>query len=297
MNRSWPFSIGIAFVLSASAPQGLLLAQTPSLQQLFKEGYELQNKQNYPKALQTWDQILQQYPNEVAAYVNRALTRYYLNDLRGAVDDLSVAISKKADYVDAYYNRATILNSLKEYGPALADYDKYLSLAPQEADKTQVRKIADGLRKRLAEQAPVASNPTPVASNPTPAPTQPASNTAPATPPTAAPTAPNPSQPPVSILPAATTPTELPEGVVSIGKISGYDATTEDLLLGLKLSVQRKLLTTSNPTYKQGQNFIVNMKRGSTVDQSLRKSGLAKQSMIRLAWRGAAWRTYKVFIQ
>ena len=291
MNRSWPFSIGIAFVLSASAPQALLLAQTSSLQQLFKEGYELQNKQNYSKALQTWDQILQQYPNEVAAYVNRALTRYYLNDLRGAVDDLSVAISKKADYVDAYYNRATILNSLKEYGPALADYDKYLSLAPQEADKTQVRKIADGLRKRLAEQ-------TPVASNPTPAPTPPTSTATPT--PTPTPTPPptsTSSLPPASILPAATAPTELPEGVVSIGKISGYDATTEDLLLGLKLSVQRKLLTTSNPTYKQGQNFIVNMKRGSTVDQSLRKSGLAKQSMIRLAWRGAAWRTYKVFIQ
>jgi len=39
------------------------------------------------------------------------------------------------------------------------------------------------------------------------------------------------------------------------------------------------------------------MKRGATIDQALKRSGLGKQSMLRLAWRGAAWRTYKVFIR
>lgn len=296
MNRSWPASLGLALALSVFSPLGLALAQAPSsTQQLFNDAFNQQNKGNYAKALSLWSKAIEQNPNEPAAYVNRGITRYYLKDLRGAVEDLSVAIGKKADYTDAYYNRGTIRDLLKDYAGALEDFEKYRELAPAEAKNAQLTATIEGLRKKVAATMPTL----PVATTPPPVPTTPP----PTTPPV--PTTPPPTPPPVATEPPVvpsttfipTTPTQLPPGVVSLGKISGYDATTEDLLLGLKLSVSRKLLKTSDLTYKYSQNFVTQMKRGATIDQALKRSGLGKQSMLRLAWRGAAWRTYKVFIR
>ncbi|AGY59867.1 hypothetical protein [Gloeobacter kilaueensis] len=308
MTRSLPLGISLAALLLTTYPSGLLLAQTPPLQQLFKDAYEQQNKKNYPKALQIWDQLLAQYPNEAAAYVNRALTRYFLNDLRGAVDDLSAAIARKDDYADAYYNRGAILNSLKEYEPALKDYEKYISLAPiDDPNLPQVRQTVAALRKKIGPNQPpvVASNPPqtppPATSTPAAQTTNPPPAASPAPPATAGTPIASSSTPGEKLDPqrllATQAPTELPPGVYSLGKIAGYDATTDDLLLGVKLSVQRKLLKPSDAVYKQAQNLVVLMQRGATVDQATRRSGLGKQSMIRLAWRGAAYRTYKVFIK
>lgn len=284
MNRSWPASLGLALALSVFSPFGLVLAQAPSsTQQLFNDAFNQQNKGNYAKALSLWTQAIQKNPNEPAAYVNRGITRFYLKDLRGAVEDLGVAITKKPDYTDAYYNRGTIRDLLKDYPGALADFEKYRELAPAEAKSTQLTATIDGLRKKVA---PASTAP----SAETPAPTSPPAETVPPLVATDSPSAPS-----TTFIP--TTPTQLAPGVVSLGKVSGYDATTEDLLLGLKLSVARKLLTTSDLTYKYSQNFVTQMKNGATIDQALKRSRLGKQSMLRLAWRGAAWRTYKVFIR
>jgi tetratricopeptide (TPR) repeat protein len=289
MNRSWPASLSLALALSVLSPLGLALAQAPSSaqQQLFNDAFNQQNKGNYAKALALWNKAIEQNPIEPAAYVNRGITRYYLKDLRGAVEDLSVAISKKPDYTDAYYNRGTIRELLKDYAGALEDFEKYRELAPPEAKSAQLTAIIDGLRKKVPTSSTTPT--TPVV-------------TTPSTPPV--PTTPPPKTPPVATetpVPSTTfiqtAPTQLPPGVVSLGKISGYDATTEDLLLGLKLSVSRKLLTTSDLTYKYSQDFVTQMKKGATIDQALKRSGLGKQSMLRLAWRGAAWRTYKVYIR
>jgi hypothetical protein len=306
MNRSWPASLGLALALSVLSPLGLALAQAPGStqqqQQLFNDAFNQQNKGNYAKALPLWTKAIDQNPVEPAAYVNRGITRYYLKDLRGAVEDLSIAISKKADYTDAYYNRGTIREQLKDYAGALEDFEKYRELAPAEAKSTELIAIIDGLRKKVGTTAPTTP---PVATTPTTPPVATAPPTTPSVPATPPKTPPAETTPPVATEPSvatsppfiATAPTQLPPGVISLGKISGYDATTEDLLLGLKLSVSRKLLTPSDLTYKYSQNFVAQMKKGTTIDQALKRSGLGKQSMLRLAWRGAAWRTYKVFIR
>jgi hypothetical protein len=84
---------------------------------------------------------------------------------------------------------------------------------------------------------------------------------------------------------------------VPLGKISGYDATTDDLLLGLKRSLQRELVPTNTPLNRQVPNFIALVRRGATIDQALKRSGLGRQSLIRLTWRGAAYRTYGIDIR
>ncbi|UFP93321.1 tetratricopeptide repeat protein [Gloeobacter morelensis] len=309
MKLSLPLGIALAALLSASSPPSGLLAQSAPLQARFKEAYTLQQSKDYSRARQVWDQLLKEYPNEAAAYVNRALTRYYLNDPRGAVADLTLAIEKKADYADAYYNRAAILNALKDYEPALQDYEKYVTLVPKEQDTSQVSKIVEDLKKKVAV-APPAPPPTVAraAAPDTPPPTASAAAESKPAPPTPAPPPPAAPAPATAAetetatnaaapLEASSAPTELPPGVYSLGRIAGYDATTEDLLLGLKLSVDRKLLKPTDTVYQQAQNLVVQMKRGATVDQAARRSGLGKQSMIRLAWRGAAWRSYRVFIK
>jgi tetratricopeptide (TPR) repeat protein len=310
MNRFWPASLSLALALSVLSPLGLALAQAPTStqqqQQLFNDAFNQQNKGNYSKALALWTKAIDQNPVEPAGYVNRGITRYYLKDLRGAVEDLGIAISKKPDYIDAYYNRGTIRELLKDYAGALEDFEKYRELVPAEAKSAQLVAIIDGLRKKVTATTPPVTPTTPVATTPTTSPVATVPPTTPSVPTTPPPkTLPVETTPPVATEPSvapsvpfiATAPTQLPPGVVSLGKISGYDATTEDLLLGLKLSVSRKLLTPSDLTYKYSQNFVAQMKKGATIDQALKRSGLGKQSMLRLAWRGAAWRTYKVFIR
>lgn len=313
MKSSRSLLQGLALLLSVLSLSTPVLAQS-SPRKLFAEAYELQSKGNYSKALQVWNQSIKTDSSEPAAYVNRGITRYYLQDLRGAVEDLSVAIAKKSDYSDAYYNRAAIRSALLDYPGALADYEKYLQIAPASADRVQINSIVTDLRRRVGPTATTpspASTPAgttttastqrtpPVTSPSTPATASTAIRTttsAPAARPTTTTTASTPARSSATTLPPIAK-TPLPPGTVSLGRINGYDATTEDLLLGLRLTTDRKLLSSSSGVYKTAQNFVAQMKQGSTIDQSLQRSGLDKQTMIRLAWRGAAWRSYKVFIR
>ncbi len=80
-------------------------------------------------------------------------------------------------------------------------------------------------------------------------------------------------------------------------RCSGYNATTDDVLLGLKVSVDKKLISRRANLYSRTQNFVVQMRRGINLNQALKNTGLDYQSMRRLAWRGAAWRTYKIVIK
>ncbi len=328
MMRSWPVRLSLISLMWLSVPPIQASAQTASsVQQLFKDGYAQQNKGNYTKALQIWNQVIQKNPDEPAAYVNRGITRYLMRDLKGAAGDLSEAIQRKDNYANAYFNRAVVLSDLKEYDAAVVDYQKYLELAPNAPDSVQARNMLESLRKRIAARpsAPtttIASRPiapsqppapprepapvTPEASRPRPAALPQAAVTPPPevppligslgrpidTPVTAEPTATNPAPP----RPLPPSPPRTGTGV-SVGRISGYDATTDDLLLGLRLGVERKVLSPRASVYKRTQNFVVRMKQGSTVDDALAATGLDRQAFIRLAWRGAAWRTYKIYIK
>lgn len=245
-------SISLALLMWVSSASDLLAQSNQTIQQLFVDGIALQSKGNYAQALKVWNEVIQKAPGEPAAYVNRGITRYGMNDLTGALKDFSEAIIKKRDYADAYFNRAVILSDLGDYQAAVADYQQYLTLNPNAPDSELARNKLNTLRQRER----VATQP---------------------------------------LLPER--PSSPSSGAVSLGKISGYDATTDDTLLGLKVSVEKKLLQTSAAIYKKAQNFVVQMKRGTTIDQALKRSGLDRQSMIRLTWRGAAWRTYRVLIR
>ncbi|AGY57092.1 tetratricopeptide repeat protein [Gloeobacter kilaueensis] len=330
MKHLWPLSLSLA-ALAWTVPIGSLRAET-NVKQLFKDAYTQQNKGNYTKALRIWNEVVRRNPTEPAAYVNRGITRYLMRDLRGAADDFSQAISFKDDYADAYFDRAAIYRDLKEYDLAIADYQRYLQLAPNAPDADQARELLSALRKRPGIRTassrpappPVQSRPSPVAPVSRPAaPSAPppdrqpapetASTAAPAPGPDAAPPLVSPStpasttdpSPPAPVLRTAPPPVaSLPSSksraggsAVSVGRVSGYDATTDDILLGLRLGVERNVLSRDASVYKQAQNFVVRMKRGATVDQALEATGLDRQSFLRLAWRGAAWRTYKIYIK
>ncbi|WP_164928807.1 tetratricopeptide repeat protein [Gloeobacter violaceus] len=329
MKHGWLLGAGLASLVWISGPAGPVGSQT-NLQQLFKDAYAQQNKGNYTKALKIWNEVLQRSPDEPAAYVNRGITRYLMRDLRGAADDFGLAIDRKADYANAYFNRAVVYNDLKEFNRAVDDYGRYLELAPNAPDAPQARAMLDAARRRAAapsaarRQATVSPPAPPQPSDPTSrsptGPTTLASTGAQADPrPVRPPLAASPpvpvdepaAAPPATAMPlvSASRPTELPAvapspspvaarpGAVAVGKISGYDATTDDVLLGLRLSVERKVLSREAAVYGQTQNFVVRMERGSTVDEALKSTGLDRQALIRLAWRGAAWRTYKIYIK
>ncbi|MBW4696376.1 MAG: hypothetical protein KME03_00505 [Aphanocapsa lilacina HA4352-LM1] len=332
MKHGWLLSAGLASLVWISGPADPVGSQT-NLQQLFKDAYAQQNKGNYTKALKIWNEVLQRSPDEPAAYVNRGITRYLMRDLRGAADDFGLAIDRKADYANAYFNRAVVYNDLKEFNRAVDDYGRYLELVPNAPDAPQARAMLDAARRAAAPSAarrqatgspparPQPSDPTrqPPGDPATPASTGVQAEATSSARPGPLPVAPSPPvpveepvPPPATAMPlvSASRPTELPAvapspspiaaarpGAVAVGKISGYDATTDDVLLGLRLSVERKVLSREAAVYGQTQNFVVRMKRGSTVDEALESTGLDRQALIRLAWRGAAWRTYKIYIK
>ncbi|UFP92869.1 tetratricopeptide repeat protein [Gloeobacter morelensis] len=335
MKHGWLLSAGLASLVWIGGPAGPAGSQT-NLQQLFKDAYAQQNKGNYTKALKIWNEVLQRSPDEPAAYVNRGITRYLMRDLRGAADDFGLAIDRKADYANAYFNRAVVYNDLKEFNRAVDDYGRYLELAPNAPDAPQARAMLDAARRRAAAPSTATRKQATASPSAPPQPADPTSRP-PAGPATLASTgdqaeatsSPRPVRPPVAASPpapvdepaaappatamplvSASRPTELPAvapspsppvaarpGAVAVGKISGYDATTDDVLLGLRLSVERKVLSREAAIYGQTQNFVVRMERGSTVDEALESTGLDRQALIRLAWRGAAWRTYKIYIK
>ena len=65
-------------------------------------------------ALDDIDKALRLEPNTPSYYINRALIRYYREDLRGAMDDYDKVLRLEPTNLIAHYNRAALPDSRGE---------------------------------------------------------------------------------------------------------------------------------------------------------------------------------------
>jgi tetratricopeptide (TPR) repeat protein len=67
----------------------------------------------------------------VKPYLFRGMARQFLNDNKGAIEDLSIFIEIRQDFDRAYYARGTAKDALKDYQGAIEDYSKAIDLNPK----------------------------------------------------------------------------------------------------------------------------------------------------------------------
>ena len=61
-------------------------------------------------------------PEDAAAYTNRGLAKYELEDYEGAIADYDRAIELKPKFAEAYYNRGVAKGFLGDHEGAIADF-------------------------------------------------------------------------------------------------------------------------------------------------------------------------------
>ena len=73
---------------------------------------------------------IQEYPNQMGAYIMRGVADYELGNHEEAIKDFDKAIELEPDDAFAYNNRGTAKGKLGRYEEAIKDYDKALKLDP-----------------------------------------------------------------------------------------------------------------------------------------------------------------------
>lgn len=68
--------------------------------------------------------------NSDSAYFNRGVSKFELNDYKGAISDYTKALELNPNNSRAYMNRGVMKTNLKDYDGAIADYTKAIELEP-----------------------------------------------------------------------------------------------------------------------------------------------------------------------
>ena len=116
----------------------LLTAQTTVLR-LFDEAADLMENGNYKGAIEKYDSVTLFQGTNAKLYYNRALAHINLQNYGKALVDLNKTISLDTAMYDAYFNRAFVNTILKNEAFAIGDYDVYLEQFPDDPEALLAR--------------------------------------------------------------------------------------------------------------------------------------------------------------
>lgn len=88
------------------------------------------SKEQWSEAEQCFGKSLHYKPKDVPSYINRALARLRLNNLRGAMSDYDTAIELAPNNFLAHYNRGLLRQNVGDYNRAIEDFDYVLEIEP-----------------------------------------------------------------------------------------------------------------------------------------------------------------------
>ncbi len=93
----------------------------------YNNAYKLSNENKFSLAVEEYSKAILLYPEYELqkiseAYYNRGLNKRQLNDLEGAINDYTAAISYRADYYKAYHNRGFAKIKIGYYKEAISDF-------------------------------------------------------------------------------------------------------------------------------------------------------------------------------
>ena len=100
------------------------------IDQLSAEGDKYYDNEEYDKALESYNKILDIDPNNAEAYYNKGYTYYMLNQNDEALKDFDKAIKLDPDYANTYNGKGDVFYELEQYDEALINYDKAIALDP-----------------------------------------------------------------------------------------------------------------------------------------------------------------------
>jgi len=89
-------------------------------------------KDKYSNALADLNEAIRLKSDDPTYYMNRAMARYNLNDLRGTMEDFDRSISLDPNSKLSYLNRAIMRTTVGDLNRALEDFDKVLYLDPED---------------------------------------------------------------------------------------------------------------------------------------------------------------------
>jgi tetratricopeptide (TPR) repeat protein len=89
-------------------------------------------KDKHANALADLNEAIGLRSDDPAYFMNRALARYHLNDLRGTMDDFDQAINLDPENKLNYLNRAILRTTVGDLNRAVDDYNKVISLDPDD---------------------------------------------------------------------------------------------------------------------------------------------------------------------
>jgi tetratricopeptide (TPR) repeat protein len=92
------------------------------------------NNGNFSEAEIHWTAIINQFPDNAAAWSNRGNAKSSQNHLEEAIADYTKAIELAPTAPDPYLNRGAAYQALDKTQEAIADYNQVLTLDPQDPD-------------------------------------------------------------------------------------------------------------------------------------------------------------------
>ena len=116
-----------------------------STHETFIKGVELDEMEEYEKAILEFTKVIQEDSKNVLAYFRRSSSKHSIGNIKGAITDLDVAIKIDPHYLDAYHNRAYYKYVSEDYKGALRDFNVVEKENPAECQYTLAAWIKIGL--------------------------------------------------------------------------------------------------------------------------------------------------------
>ena len=115
-------------IFSLSDP--LVVSAKPTQEYLFEQALNASRSGDFSAALPLWDQVIESFPEDAAAFSNRGNVRLALGDPQGAIADQTFAIKLSPEEFDPYLNRGIAEELLKCWEEAENDYNFVLGNDP-----------------------------------------------------------------------------------------------------------------------------------------------------------------------
>ena len=97
---------------------------------LYQQGVAYRESGNYPAWIENFNRVIEVNPQDSFAYINRGQAYFYLGQHQKAIDDFNQAILINPQYPDGYNNRGNVYAYLEQYQKALEDYNQAIKLNP-----------------------------------------------------------------------------------------------------------------------------------------------------------------------
>ncbi len=101
-----------------------------------------------------YDEAIQQHPDDVTAYSQRAFVFSLMQNDEKAIEDYSTAINLQPSAADLYKNRAIIYEKVGNLEAALRDYEKFASLiayAPTERRARERAWVSEKIQQMISQ--------------------------------------------------------------------------------------------------------------------------------------------------